>query len=84
MIDGTGKGPADLFGSFDLGFVGPGEDFAFYSEIKENHKRALRGGGMGFDLNVNRIPLAAEWETEYGKGAARRPATGDCCSPGRS
>lgn len=35
--------------------LGPGEDFAFYSEIKENDKWALSRGGMGFDLNVNRI-----------------------------
>lgn len=56
VINGTGKGWGQ---SFHLsGLVGPGENFAFYSEVKGSHKRALSRGGMGFDLNINRILLA--------------------------
>lgn len=43
------------------GLVGPGENFAFYSEVKGSHKMALSRGGMGFDLNINRILLAG-WQ----------------------
>lgn len=54
--------------------MNPREDFAFYSKRNGSYRGALSREGLGFGLNVNRIPwLLSREQNMRSKGRSQEP-----------